>query len=271
MEQPVAAAPAAGKLLIVVAHPDDEYAFAASTYRLTRELGWTADQVVVTNGESGYRYSALAETLYGVNFQNEADRALKLPAIRQDEVKRAGRILGVREFYFLGQRDLGFDNDSTTATTGNWDQSYVLQFLRALLLREGYTAVFTLLPSQHTHAHHKLVTELVLKAAATLPESQRPLILGAEPREKDRTAWPTAPAFSFDRTARFGFRDSLNYQIPVNWVIAEHKSQGLFQMDSGRHRWEDFWLLYAPAAREPQRELLRSQLAAPAHERSELK
>ena len=54
-----------GRLLIVVAHPDDEYAFAATTYRLTRELGWTADQVVITDGESGYRYSALAEAVYG--------------------------------------------------------------------------------------------------------------------------------------------------------------------------------------------------------------
>ena len=35
------------KLLIVVAHPDDEYMFAATTYRLVRELHWVADQVVI--------------------------------------------------------------------------------------------------------------------------------------------------------------------------------------------------------------------------------
>ena len=34
----------------------------------------------------------------------------------------------------------------------------------------------------------------------------------------------------------------LDYQIVVNWVIAEHKSQGLFQMDSGKHDLEEFWL-----------------------------
>ena len=59
------------KLLIVAAHPDDEYAFAATTYRLTRELGWTADHVVITNGEAGYRYSALAEAIYGVDLTDE--------------------------------------------------------------------------------------------------------------------------------------------------------------------------------------------------------
>ena len=36
------------KVLIVVAHPDDEYMVAATTYRLVRELDWTADQVVIT-------------------------------------------------------------------------------------------------------------------------------------------------------------------------------------------------------------------------------
>ena len=64
--------PSRPKLLIVVAHPDDEYAFAATTYRLTRELGWAADLVVITNGEAGYRYSALAESVYGVSLTQGA-------------------------------------------------------------------------------------------------------------------------------------------------------------------------------------------------------
>jgi len=34
-------------LLIVVAHPDDEYSFAGSTYRLTHEASWTADQAII--------------------------------------------------------------------------------------------------------------------------------------------------------------------------------------------------------------------------------
>jgi hypothetical protein len=87
----------------------------------------------------------------------------------------------------------------------------------------------------------------------------RPLIFGAEPRGKDeaipkfsglpeepltRTLRAT-PALVFDREAAFGYHDLLNYQIVVNWLIAEHKSQGLFQRDSGQHRFEQFWLFAA--------------------------
>jgi N-acetylglucosamine malate deacetylase 2 len=53
------------------------------------------------------------------------------------------------------------------------------------------------------------------------------------------------PVLTFDRNSSFGYRNALNYQIVVNWFIAEHKSQGLFQTDSGRHQWEQFWLFAA--------------------------
>lgn len=46
------------KILLVVAHPDDEYYFAATTYRLAQELQARVDQVIITNGEGGFRYSA---------------------------------------------------------------------------------------------------------------------------------------------------------------------------------------------------------------------
>src|SRR5580698_7845691 len=72
-----------GKLLIAVAHPDDEYECAATTYRLVRELGWTADQVIVTDGESGYRYATLAEVFYGASFTHDGDDRARLAAIRK--------------------------------------------------------------------------------------------------------------------------------------------------------------------------------------------
>jgi len=75
LSQVATAQPARGKLLIVTAHPDDEYAFAAVVYRLVRECGWSADQIVITNGESGYRYATLAETFYGVSLGRYHRRA----------------------------------------------------------------------------------------------------------------------------------------------------------------------------------------------------
>jgi hypothetical protein len=49
-------------------------------------------------------------------------------------------------------------------------------------------------------------------------------------------------SFHFDRDAHFGYRDSLTYQIVVDWVIAEHKSQGLFQNRCRQDRFENFWI-----------------------------
>ena len=236
------------KLLLVVAHPDDEYAFAAATYRLTRELGWAADLVVVTNGEAGYRYSALAESVYGISLTREQDGRSRLPAIRRRETLAAGKVLGIRHHYFLDQRDSGFTTDARNAPTDNWDRKLVLGTITHLMHTERYDAVFTLLPTAETHGHHRAATQLALEAAATLPEEHRPLLLGAEPRaaaEPVRRFEGAPPVIAFPRTASFGYHNALNYQIVVNWFIAEHKSQGLFQTDSGRHQLEEFWLFAA--------------------------
>jgi LmbE family N-acetylglucosaminyl deacetylase len=255
-----------GKLLLVTAHPDDEYAFAAVTYRLVRECGWTADQIVITNGESGYRYATLAETFYGVSLAGSGEGRANLSAIRKQEARNAGKILGIREHYFLNQQDLGFDANAASADSSNWDRPYVRKFLADALGREKYDAVFTLLPTAQTHGHHRAATLLALEVVSNLA-GQRPLIFGAEPREKDeatpafsglpdepltRTQRAT-PALVFDREAAFGYHDLLNYQIVVNWLIAEHKSQGLFQKDSGQHRFEQFWLFAASGETASQR------------------
>jgi hypothetical protein len=48
------------RVLLVVAHPDDEYEVAGTVYRTSKELLGTVDQVIITDGEAGYRYSSLA-------------------------------------------------------------------------------------------------------------------------------------------------------------------------------------------------------------------
>jgi N-acetylglucosamine malate deacetylase 2 len=250
------------KLLIVVAHPDDEYAVAATTYRLVRELGWIADQVVITNGEAGYRYSTLASAFYGVGLTGEAEGRSRLPAIRREEAIRAGKILGIRHLHFLDQKDSGFSANAAAADTQNWDRKSVDAFLTGLLEREQYDAVFTLLPTQETHGHHRAATLLALEALSRLAPDRRPLVFGAEPRSSHDTAprfaglaaapltstISTEPVLRFDRNASFGYHNSLDYQIVVNWVIAEHKSQGLFQMDCGKHDLEELWLFEVSGA-----------------------
>lgn len=237
---------ATGRLLIVVAHPDDEYACAATTYRLVRELGWTADQIVITNGEGGYRYATLAETVYGKALAPERDGRANLAAIRREESLRAGKILGIEHHRFLDQRDLGFATDPAAADASYWDRERVVKEIRGALVEGDYDLVVVLLPTADTHTHHREAAALTMEAAAALPEGQRPLILGTAPAA--RAAEPArfeghGPALEVDRAAAFGYRDSLNYHIVVNWVIAEYKSQGLFQKDSGKHDLERFWAL----------------------------
>jgi len=279
LARPLAAA-GGPKILIVVAHPDDEYAFAATTYRLVRELGWSADQVVITNGESGYRYAALAEAFYGITLADERDGRARLPDLRKEETIRAGKILGIRQHYFLDQRDLGFSSDAAAADAYNWDRPHLLAVLGDLLARERYDAVFTLLPTAQTHGHHRAATILALEAVTRLPEDQRPMFFGVEPQARvapplDFAGLPSQPltatqsaepVLTFDRATPFSRQASLNYQVVVNWVVAEHKSQGLFQMDAGRHALERFWLFAVSGGSSVQRvSQLRSQLSPPQH------
>ena len=167
--------------------------------------------------------------------------------------------MAILRHHFLDQRDSGFASDAAAAPSGNWDRPAVLAFLTGLLQRERYDAIFTLLPTADTHGHHRAATLLALEAAATLPEDRRPLLLAADPRAASSPAEryepvpgqplfrtvDEMPSFVFNRNASFGYRDALNYQIVVNWFIAEHKSQGLFQTDSGKHQLEQFWLFEA--------------------------
>jgi len=159
-----------GRVLIVVAHPDDEYAPAAATYRLVREAGWMADQVTITDGESGHRYSTLAQVYYGADFTTAVEGRSRLIAIRKHEALQAGKILGIREHEFLDQKDTGFDTDKSVAQWSNWDRSRVLETLVRRLRHNRYDAVFTLLPTPETHGHHRGATLLALEAIASLPE-----------------------------------------------------------------------------------------------------
>ena len=212
--------------------------------------------MVITNGEAGFHYAQLAEKFYGVPLANERDGRARLPEIRKEETRRAGRILGIRNHYFLDERDNRFGLDAGEALGHVWNRVRIVESLTARLRAESYDFVFVLLPREDTHGHHKAAAVLALEAVSRLRLERRPIVLGAEPARPTEAAsefrglsgFPAtqtvsgAPVFSFDRTRTFGQGGALSYEIVVNWVIAEHKSQGLFQGDYGRHSVERFWL-----------------------------
>jgi LmbE family N-acetylglucosaminyl deacetylase len=240
------------KALAVVAHPDDEYEFAATVYRIARELGGVVDQVVISNGEAGFHYSSLAEKVYGLPLTNENVGREYLPEIRKEETLAAGRILGIRQHHFLDQKDTSYTLDEK-AVAAVWDRTYIRSFLAKLLSAEHYDFVFTVLPAPDTHGHHKAATLLALETIQDFPLDQRPAVLGAEAASSHDAVrhFAELPEYAvtrvsediheFNRALSFGYHDGLTYQIIANWVIAEHKSQGLFQMDAGRHDIERFW------------------------------
>ncbi len=237
-------------VLLVFAHPDDESVVAATIYRLTHELGAPVDHVIITNGEGGFRYSKLAESFYGARLTDEATGRSRLPEIRREETLRAGQILGVRRHFFLGQKDDRFTLDTNEAIDHLWDSRSVLERLESTLREGHYSTVVTLKPESGTHGHHVAAALLVRKAANRLPEAERPAILGA---------FNTGDAadFTVSRTAALPDNKSLDYSIVVNWVIAEHKSQGLLQRDCNRYDHERFTILDpgSPAAAGATRQL----------------
>ena len=178
----------------------------------------------------------------------------------------------VRRHYFLEQIDSGFEGNCAGAQWRSWDCALIRRRLAALLAEVDYDFVFTLLPSACCHGHHRATALLLLETVASLPEERRPVVLGAEagrladapcpfdglPEDALTRTAASAPAMVFDRNAPFGAQPALNYRIVANWVIGEHKSQGLFQTDWGKHDAERFWAFaLTPHALERAGELAR--------------
>ena len=234
---------AAPRVLIVIAHPDDEIDFAGVVYKLTRVLAGSADLCVVTNGEGGYRYSTLAEPIYGAKLTREAVGRKELPAIRKGEVKAGGAIVGISRYFFLDQFDKAYTEDVHEVLASQWDSAFVHRRLAEILGQGHYDFVLVSEPRKTAHGAHQAASLMTLAAVAAMPAALRPVVMAGNTFKKGDTAqqyagrddFPFAgvrtvdPPIEFDLTQPFGYQDKLDYRIIVNWVIAEHKSQGLLQ------------------------------------------
>lgn len=246
------------KVLVVTAHPDDEVGFSGANYKIIHDLKGTVDLALITNGEGGYKYSTLAEDIYGLELTEEEVGRKNLPAIRQKELEAGGKIVGIRNYYYFNQKDHRYitSADIKEILDSNiWDLNFVRSKLKEIILSESYDFIFILTPSLGTHAHHSSTGILTLETLSELDSNTRPIVLGGTNSNKNDTAvfvykgfegFPltnvsdTIP-FQFDRTQKFGYKDVLDYKIIVNWVIAEHKSQGTIQLLMNRGDIENYW------------------------------
>lgn len=234
------------KVLAILAHPDDETVFAASLYKTSTHLNGSCDILLITNGEGGFKYSTLAESLYGLELTKEEIGRKELPAIRKKEFVKGCRYMKIRQAFFLNQKDHRYSldpNEVFKADPPVWDLKKVKLLIDNIVSKGDYDYVFTHLPVSSTHAHHKCASILALESLSKLPESKRPTILGAQVSSATRPAqaflkldeFPATEVlpkteFRFDRRQSFGYKNKLNYKIVVDWVISEHKSQGTMQL-----------------------------------------
>jgi LmbE family N-acetylglucosaminyl deacetylase len=272
---------AAPRVLCVVAHPDDEIAFAGTLYKTATFLGGACDVFTVTNGEAGFKYATLAERLYGAELTDEEVGRRELPEIRKAELTDGCRTLGVRDIHFLREKDHRYTQDVDEvlppgldrsgrpmlgdppmpgwqfAVGGPWDLARVARQLDRRLAEGRYDFVLVHLPTQGTHAHHVAATVMAAEAVARMPADTRPAVLGArvvtdgEPPapladvsrfDAVRIADGVAP-FVFDRRQTFGHQRKLDYRVVVNWAIAAHRSQGTMQLLVNRGDREEYLLL----------------------------
>lgn len=242
------------RVLGVIAHPDDEVVFAATAYRLVHELGGTLELAVVTNGEAGFRYAGLAAPLYGLALTEEPIGRAHLPAIRREELRRSGKILGASAYHFLDLVDTGYSRDPAPFFGGQWDIGALRRRLTELLEEGGYDLAVTMLPIAEGHAHHQVAGIVAVEAVAALPPARRPVVLGAleyargaRPRFSGVAGRPLldvrgeAPVLELDRRARLGPGGALDHHVIVNWAIAAHLTQGLAQTRMRLADLEGFW------------------------------
>lgn len=246
-------------VLIVTAHPDDEAMFAGSIYKITHDLGGEVDLALVTDGSGGFRYAYLAEPIYGLELTDEAVARHHLPAIRKRELMAAGELIGIRNYFFLDAFDHAYTENVDSVLSEVWDAEALEARLAEIMRRGGYDFAFVHLPVPNFHAHHVAASILALEAAATLAEAERPAVLGSFIGSVEgQSMFPLTDyegldgypitrvhsdlePFVFDRRQPIGPDERLNYQIVVNWLIAEHKSQGTMQLLMNAGDIERFW------------------------------
>ncbi|MFI5140382.1 MAG: PIG-L family deacetylase, partial [Sphingobacteriales bacterium] len=215
------------KVLIVIAHPDDESGFSGTIYKITHDLKGQVDIALITNGEGGFKYSTLAEAYYGMELTDEKTGRKYLPAIRKQELMNAGKILGVRNYFMMDQMDNKYTTNEKDPLDTTWDVELVKRTLNQIMTRTRYDFVFTLLPVPGTHGGHKAATICALETVKNLKSDFKPIVLGGSMSSKKDTVKtsfselsgypvtkikPGIPLFTFDRTVKFGFKNMLDYK-----------------------------------------------------------
>jgi LmbE family N-acetylglucosaminyl deacetylase len=134
--------PAAGSVLVVIAHPDDEL-FVSGTLCLCADRACQVMLVCLTDGEGGIPAGA--------------------PTQRRGEMERSARNLGVREVIFLGFPDVDAPSESGDPA---WDEPQLVRQLATIIVDLQPALILTHGPrGGYGHQAHRWTHEGVTAAA----------------------------------------------------------------------------------------------------------
>jgi LmbE family N-acetylglucosaminyl deacetylase len=135
------------RLLVVVAHPDDESFGCGSVLAHAAALGWHTAVLCATRGESG------------VSRVETAD----LAALREAELRAAAEILGVAEVRLLDHADSGMDGDPAPGALVATDPARLADQVRAVIDELTPDVVVTL-DASDGHRDHAAIRDATLAA-----------------------------------------------------------------------------------------------------------
>ena len=142
------------RLLVVVAHPDDESFGTGSVIAVLAGRGVQVTVCCATRGEAGQAPGSVNQDL---------------GAVREAELRAAGAILGVHDFVLLGFADSGMSGGPDPASLAGADFGLVVASVRTVVERVRPDVVVTLDPDHGDgHRDHERIGRATIQACRGL-------------------------------------------------------------------------------------------------------
>jgi LmbE family N-acetylglucosaminyl deacetylase len=149
----------AARLLVTVAHPDDETFGTGSIIALAAEHGAQVTVCCATRGEAG--------DVRGLT------SAAEIAAVREAELRSAGTALGVARFILLDYVDSGMTGEPGPRTLAGAPFDDVISAVRNVVDQVKPDAVVTLDPDHGDgHRDHAVIGQATVQACRHLPETR---------------------------------------------------------------------------------------------------